>query len=796
MAQNKKSALAAQIEREGARKFSPERLIRLALLVFGALMLAIALWQIAAKLSRAYTESRVVNTAEALDRQVRERIAALSGPLKALAQDPKVAETLSNPQLRQASSGFTDALKATLPSLSSLHLIGPDIQTLMASETPGFSYAALDQLFVSATDATAPPAQIDASGETPVLNLVEPIPGKKGPVGFVLASFPATEITDLAKAVSLGEGYLELRQSALTLGQSGNVGLLAIAQDNLKPIAGTRFAIASAGGQPQFGEAEGWTTPLILLTLGTLGLLAGLFWERLMALKRGRAEPAPLAATAARASALTVPVAAPDAIEVREESALPAAAPSARAQAPSGGGHEIDRSIFRAYDIRGVLDKTLDTRVARLIGQAVGSEAVDRGLHEIVVGRDGRLSGPALQGALMDGLRSTGLKVIDIGMVPTPVVYFAGHHTGTGSGISVTGSHNPPDYNGFKIVLGGETLADEAIQKLYQRIRDGRFVSGNGVVREMPGILDEYVERIAQDVQIEEPLKVVVDCGNGVAGVVGPRVLEAIGCQVTPLYDEVDGHFPNHHPDPSDPHNLEDLIATVKATGADIGLAFDGDGDRLGVVTAEGQMIFPDRVLMLFAQDVLTRNPGAAIIFDVKCTGHLSSVILGSGGSPIMWKTGHSLIKAKMRDTMAELAGEMSGHFFFKERWFGFDDGIYAAARLMEILAAQGRPPSEVFDELPNSVSTPELKIEMEEGEHYRFIDQFRVNARFDGARITTIDGIRADYEDGWGLVRASNTTPVLVLRFDADNERALERIKNEFRKQILDTRRDLTLPF
>jgi phosphomannomutase/phosphoglucomutase len=389
------------------------------------------------------------------------------------------------------------------------------------------------------------------------------------------------------------------------------------------------------------------------------------------------------------------------------------------------------------------------------------------------------------------------MDVIDIGAVPTPVVYFGCYHLNTGSGISVTGSHNPPDYNGFKIVLGGETLSEDAIQNLYARISESKFESGSGGLQSM-NVQHEYLERIAGDVQVERKLKVVVDCGNGIAGGIAPAVLEAIGCEVTPLFCEVDGKFPNHHPDPSDARNLQDLILSVRQLKADVGVAFDGDGDRLGVVTPSGEIIYPDRLLMLFARDVLSRNPGAAIIYDVKCTGKLQPLILEAGGSPIMWKTGHSLIKSKMRQTGAELAGEMSGHFFFKERWYGFDDGIYAAARLLEIVASdiEGRSPQEVFDDLPKGISTPELKIEMEEGEHYRFVETFQQKSKFEGARITTIDGVRADWPDGWGLVRASNTTPVLVLRFDADNEDALLRIQAAFRAQLLALNPNLTLPF
>ncbi|MDE1898997.1 MAG: phosphomannomutase/phosphoglucomutase, partial [Xanthomonadaceae bacterium] len=391
-----------------------------------------------------------------------------------------------------------------------------------------------------------------------------------------------------------------------------------------------------------------------------------------------------------------------------------------------------------------------------------------------------------------------GCHVIDLGAVPTPVVYFAAYLLNTGCGVTVTGSHNPPEYNGFKIVVGGETLSEDAIQDLYARISEGRLKHADGGSLRQQDVGHDYLERISGDVQLERPLKVVVDCGNGIAGAFAPQLLQAIGAEVIPLYCDVDGTFPNHHPDPSDPHNLEDLMLSVKRMGADLGVAFDGDGDRLGVVTPSGENIFPDRLLMLFAADVLTRDPGATVIYDVKCTGHLAPAILRHGGVPLMWRTGHSLIKAKMRETEAALAGEMSGHFFFRERWYGFDDGIYAAARLLEILAGdhEGRTPEQIFATLPKGVSTPELKIAMKEGEHYAFIERFRARAQFEGARITSIDGVRADWPDGWGLVRASNTTPILVLRFDADDEAALKRIQDVFRAQLLAVQADLALPF
>ncbi len=457
----------------------------------------------------------------------------------------------------------------------------------------------------------------------------------------------------------------------------------------------------------------------------------------------------------------------------------------------------VNRNIFRAYDIRGIMGETLDASIAKLIGHAVGSLMHEKSIRSIVIGRDGRLSSPELAQALIDGLRLAGRDVIDLGLVPTPIVYFGTFHLRTGTGISITGSHNPPDYNGFKIVVDGETLSGEAIQALYARISENKLhrsdTPGSVIPRD---ISDDYVQRVSSDIQIERKLRVVVDCGSGAAGELAPRLLEAIGAEVEPLFCEIDGTFPHHHPDPSDPENLVSLIQVVQRTGADIGLALDGDGDRLGVVTRSGEMIYPDKLLMLFAGDVLERNPGACIIYDVKCTNLLPTHILRYGGSPLMWKTGHSLIKSKMKETEAELAGEMSGHFFFRERWYGFDDGLYAAARLLEILAASPYEASDVFDALPRSVSTPEIKVPVAEGEQYTFIEKFVAQAKFESARISTIDGVRADWSDGWGLVRASNTTPILVLRFDAKDTEALNRIKLAFREQLLSVDSSLSLPF
>jgi phosphomannomutase len=463
--------------------------------------------------------------------------------------------------------------------------------------------------------------------------------------------------------------------------------------------------------------------------------------------------------------------------------------------AAGGEPVELSSSIFRAYDIRGIVGETLDPGVARSIGRAVGSLALDSLAGPVVVGRDGRHSGPELVAGLVEGLAASGCDVIEVGPVPTGALYFATHELANGSGVMVTGSHNPPDYNGFKIMIGGQPLSGDMIYGLYERIRSGNLREGAGEVTQQE-VLDAYLQRIAGDIQMERPLKVVADCGNGIGGAIAPQVLRAIGAEVVPLYDEVDGDFPNHHPDPSEPGNLRDLIESVRLTDADLGVAFDGDADRLGVVTPAGEIVFPDRVMMLYAQEILSRNPGATIIYDVKCTGHLADIISEAGGKPEMYKTGHSLIKNRMKEVGAPFAGEMSGHFFFKDRWYGFDCGIYSAARLLEILAADPRSPAEVLDALPNSVSTPELKVHLEEGENHAFIERFQREASFEGAGVNTIDGVRADFPDGWGLVRASNTTPVLVLRFDADSQEAMDRVQEAFRAQLLALKPDMELPF
>ncbi|CAN5366563.1 phosphomannomutase/phosphoglucomutase [soil metagenome] len=455
----------------------------------------------------------------------------------------------------------------------------------------------------------------------------------------------------------------------------------------------------------------------------------------------------------------------------------------------------LSASIFKAYDIRGTVGTTLDTGIAYQIGQAFGSAVRGKGEESVVLGRDGRLSGPELSTALAAGMQSTGLTVIDLGVVATPMEYFGTHVLDAGSGIMVTGSHNPPDYNGFKMVLSGEAIYGDAITALYHAIEKRQFVEGAGSYR-THDIRDAYLQRIIGEVKLARPMKIAIDCGNGVAGAFAGDLYRKMGCEVIELFCEVDGTFPNHHPDPAHPENLQDLIRCLQTSDAEVGLAFDGDGDRLGVVTKDGQIIYPDRQLMLFAEDVLTRNPGQAILYDVKCTRHIAAWVKARGGVPMMWKTGHSLVKAKMRETGAPLGGEMSGHIFFKDRWYGFDDGMYAGARLLELLSRVSDP-SALLNALPQSINTPELQLKLKEGENFALIDQLLRDAKFPGAdQVITIDGLRVEYPDGFGLARSSNTTPTVVMRFEADSTAALARIQAEFKRVILEAKPDAVLSF
>jgi len=699
-------------------------------------------------------------------------------------QSAPVQSALAANDLRLASEALTQGWASATEG----EVLPPDLDPAYAG-LPKTGYgrlAAMEQALAEGK----PVAWIatDASGKQK-LALAAPVKRGEELAGVAAVRLPLDKLGGGVEGARVPEDtYLALRQGSSSLVERGDKALANGAEVMAAKVPGSDLRVAAAVPDVAGGPLGlGWLPCAIATAVFLLGAIVGWFYP-MLAHRRARV------ASGEDEDGQTLAQMAPDLLV-----AQPAApsTPVESPEAPPKAGVAIDRGIFRAYDVRGVVGKTLDTGVAELLGQAIGSLMQQQGLLDIVVGRDGRLSGPELAEGLIKGLRKAGRNVIDIGMAPTPVVYFAAYHLRAGSCVSVTGSHNPPDYNGFKIVVGGETLSGDAITDLYDRIAEDRlfYAEKPGEARSQD-VSEDYVQRIAGDVQIDRPLKIVVDAGNGVAGDIGPRVLAAIGAEVTPLYCEIDGTFPNHHPDPSEPHNLEDLIRMVGRLDADLGIAFDGDGDRLGVVTRDGQNIFPDRLLMLFAQDVLERNPGAMIIYDVKCTGRLPGHILRHGGSPLMWKTGHSLIKAKMRETGAELAGEMSGHFFFKERWYGFDDGIYAAARLLEILSVQPDTPSATLAALPDGVSTPEIKVDAPEGDPHSFVERFRAAAQFEGARLSTIDGLRVDFADGWGLVRASNTTPVLVMRFDADTAAALQRIQQAFREQLLALKPDLALPF
>ncbi len=457
--------------------------------------------------------------------------------------------------------------------------------------------------------------------------------------------------------------------------------------------------------------------------------------------------------------------------------------------------NNINPAIFKMYDIRGIVATDLTPDTVRLVGQAFATECLKQNVSEVCIGRDGRLHSKELSIALTEGLNAGGCDVIDVGMVPTPVLYFSTHHLNTGTGIMVTGSHNPPEYNGLKMSMAGKTLYGDDITELYDLIESGDFNTGSGSYRE-EALLNIYLERIVSDIKLARPMKIAVDCGNGVAGVIATKLFEKLGCEVTELFCDVDGTFPNHHPDPSKLENLQDVCASIEENKLELGLAFDGDGDRVGVIDDKQHVIWPDRQMILYSEDVLSRVPGALIIYDIKSSYNLGKEITKMGGEELMWKTGHSLIKAKMKETGAELAGEMSGHIFFKERWYGFDDGLYSAARMLEILSKKEGTSSEIFSALPDSCNTPEIQIMFEEGEHHAFMNKFKSTANFENADISTIDGMRVTWAKGWGLIRPSNTTPCLVLRFEAKDEISLAEVQENFRKQILATDNSIKLNF
>ena len=780
--------------------------------------------------------------------QVAERLAAYQGSLADLAArpetrgvfaaaDPAALAALGQKHARR----FTGALKLR-------YILPGDYQPDNASFPP-LSYASLDMLRQAETSGDAP-AEVHLHG-TPAAHVVllqRVNSAAFAPAGFLHLSLDPTMLDALLGSIAQDAGYAELIQPV-----SGRTIVLATAGEaaarrgdaTLVDIPGARFKVAYWPRDSLVSAAIAGSGRWLPYLPALLVLLAGLgFLSLKLKHAQARARAGKMAeAQATAANTLNETLVSVAEAEVGEEVAPDLDDPESitviEMAADKEDSTEIDPVIFRAYDIRGIVGKTLTRKAVQALAEAIGARAGALGQQRLVVGRDGRISSPKLAKILIEGLCASGRDVIDIGLVPTPLLYFATHHLDTGSGVMLTGSHNGPEYNGLKIMLAGHTLGGEDIQEI-QRLADAgemtrfRTSGGESAVIERRADADEtdtaalepdellsskkdlgksqqtdiaasYLRRVADDIPPAlgdaRKMKIVVDCGNGAAGVIAPQLFGMLGHEVTELYCDIDGRFPNHHPDPSQPENLRALIDKVKAEGADIGFAFDGDGDRLGVVDAEGRIIWPDRQLMLLARDVLSRNPGAPIIFDVKCSRHLQSVIEAAGGRALMWKTGHSLIKDKMKEVDAPLAGEMSGHIFFKERWYGFDDALYTAARLIEIFTQAGQKPAEMFAALPEDSATPELRLPLAEAEHADFMRQLeaRLMARIASdqqAEAITIDGLRIEYSDGWGLVRPSNTSPNIILRFEGRDEAVLQRIQVEFAEAIRAVRPALALPF
>ncbi|MGZ8095766.1 MAG: phosphomannomutase/phosphoglucomutase [Methylosarcina sp.] len=776
---------------------------------------------------------------------VAAKIDTLSKIVDKMAQDPEVAAAISsnNPDLISA---VTQKLERYYPDVQKIRLLLPEATELDQAGLSKMSLADLDMVREAVTD--NPPAAIH--GTTPAdrhLAIARKITQGPQAVGVILASVDYDFIGKTLKRVQNSGGNLELKQDKLVLAGAGP-------KKNWDKGINAKYKIAETGWElhydaPDNGFAEIPVIAGFIVIPGIIFLILSFFAYRklsgmlmhdlssVMTAFMDMVKNKPLGSYPVQLKEFNVVVSTlarykrlhnnEDKVQINpavedpmmkdlfwEDFGISLDKPAAPMEDfPTAETHDnlqslftppaISRktdetaAIFRAYDIRGIVGSSLTREGVYDIGRALGTDAKTQGCKTIVMGRDGRTSSRELSESLARGIASTGCNVLDVGMVPTPVLYFVAHHLEDRSGVMVTGSHNPAQYNGLKMVIKGETLAGDRIQQLKLCIDNQAYAVGQpGTIERNDKFINEYIGTISEDVHLARPMTVVLDCGNGVAGELGPVLLRTLGCEVIELFCEVDGSFPNHHPDPSKPENLNELILAVQHYHADLGLAFDGDGDRLGVVDSNGKIIWPDRQMMLFAKDVLARKPGAEIIYDVKCSRHLGSEITKHGGRPVMWKTGHSFMKAKLKATGAKLAGEMSGHIFFNDRWFGFDDALYAAARLIEILSADTRTSAEVFGQLPDSINTPELNVNMAEGENFKFIDDLMSTANFAGGKITTIDGMRVDFPNGWGLVRASNTTPSLVIRFEADTKEALKSIQDQIRQQMVAIKPDIILPF
>lgn len=783
--------------------------------------------------------------AESLARKIGAVVEPQRLKLKALAQKPSVVAALTSAKAVRTQVAATE--QAEIPGALLLRMLPPGADHIDPNSTPPLTFASVDMLQKAAQSEQDVNIELHLSGtKNEHIVMIQRVPLTGPPVGFLHLSIDADLIKNSISELVETEGVVEVRQpipkgppsilakfgangdSSIPSAISGINGTKwVVAYQSVSSAQASGFDIAgilkllvgalvlaamviaafvvvrsrlnrslSTSGVTYQGAIkailEGSHPGLEQLLPGAVGAIPaaatglspmseGLEGEDITTFAKPTTDPAPEDETIPEPFDITGPDL--PGIEVTEE--------------PLPPGEQIDPSIFRSYDIRGVVGESLTVEGVYQIGLALGSEAAARGQQSVITARDGRNSSQELRDALIEGLRDSGRDVLDIGLTPTPVLYFATHYLDSHSGVMITGSHNPPEYNGLKIVLDGETLSGEAIQAIRQRIDEQDFTSGEGAMQSTE-IIPDYIRRISEEIPVTlgNALKVVVDCGNSVPGIAAPHILRAIGHDVIELYCDVDGNFPNHHPDPSDEKNLQDLIETVQDEDADLGLAFDGDGDRLGVVDSQGNIIWPDRQMILFARDVLSRNPGAKVIYDVKCSKLLADDIKANGGEAIMARTGHSLIKSKMQETGALLAGEMSGHIFFKERWYGFDDALYSAARLLEILVNADQSPDDLFASLPGGVATPELRLDMPEQEHAPFMEKVLASADFTDAETTTIDGLRVDFENGWGLIRPSNTTPCLVLRFEGDDDTALEEVKGKFRDLLIRIDGGLSLPF
>lgn len=779
--------------------------------------------------------------------QVQKSVAEIKEKLAALAKDQQTVALFIEDNDADKLTAVADEKLSLFENGLKLRYLKPHSYEADSASVPPLSYASIEMLNKAETSSSIN-AEVHLFG-TPNQHIVfieRVVNDSFELVGLIHLSLDVVFLDKISEGLSLNDGYAELAQRGagkeLILKRLGNMAYKQGAATTVS-VNDTRWIIAywSGTGDVAVNDSSSSGLPVIPIAIVVLVILLGGF---LVLKKRGGSSPkadsdddiityegavraiaegahpgvehmVPHLPKGERITANLKPISQGMAGDDVTMIAVPPQTESEAVTEPptensaddtSPGGtdiaeapakEEISPVIFRAYDIRGIVDDTLTEGAVEQIGKAIGTMAHEQGQQGIVVSRDGRLSSPMLGEALIKGLRSTGRDVIDIGVVPTPVLYFATYHLETGSGVMITGSHNAPEYNGLKIMLAGKTLSGDDITEIQSRASSGEFTNGQGDLRHAD-ISADYVRRISEDIPVAlgSSLKIVVDCGNGVAGTLAPQLLNAIGHDVVEMYCDIDGAFPNHHPDPSQPENLQELIEKVKAESADIGFAFDGDGDRLGVVDAEGNIIWPDRQLMLLAKDVLSRNQGAPVIFDVKCSRYLKSIIETSGGEPLMWKTGHSFIKEKMKEVDAPLAGEMSGHIFFKERWYGFDDALYTAARFIEIFTNSKTAPTALFADLPEGVATPELRLPLEENQHGGFMEELAEKLATDNAEIIDIDGVRIEYADGWGLARPSNTSPYIILRFEGESETVLERIKTEFRDAIKQVVPDADVPF